>query len=129
MYMSNEDRASEMLPGPRVVVVGPCASGKSTLVRNLRDLGIDARVSGQEHSAIRNLWQTLSPDLLIALDIDLETVRTRRSANWPENLYDVQHARLREAFEVADALVDTAKVSEEEVVALVLDVIHQRHPS
>ena len=52
----------------KIVVVGPCAAGKSTLVAALRALGYDAHVSGQEHSEIATLWQHSQPDVLIALD-------------------------------------------------------------
>ena len=51
----------------KIVVVGPCAAGKSTLVTALRELGYDAHVSGQEHSEIAMLWQHSQPDVLIAL--------------------------------------------------------------
>ena len=113
--------------GPRVVVVGPCASGKTTLVANLAALGVDARVSGQEHSAIRNLWRRLEPDVLIALDIDLDTLRARRSPTWPAALYAVQHTRLKEAFEAADVVIDTGIASEDEVLETAMAVI-ERHP-
>jgi GTPase SAR1 family protein len=109
--------------GPRVVVVGPCASGKTTLVENLKSVGVDARVSGQEHSAIRNLWQRLEPDVLIALDLDLETLRERRYPTWSAGLYDVQHRRLEEAFEAADVTIDTSETPEEDVLEVALAVI------
>ncbi len=116
--------------GPRVVVVGPCASGKTTLVENLKSVGVDARVSGQEHSAIRNLWQRLEPDVLIALDLDLETLRERRYPTWSASLYDVQHRRLEEAFEAADVTIDTSETPEEDVLEVALAVIaHYRASS
>lgn len=109
--------------GPRVVVVGPCASGKTTLVESLKRIGVDARVSGQEHSAIRNLWRRLNPDVLVALDLDLETLRRRRDPAWSSDLYGVQHLRLEEAFHAADVLIDTSDAREEEVLERVLAVI------
>ena len=63
----------------RVAVVGRCASGKSTLVAALQELGVDAYAVAQEHSAVPTLWQHADPDLLIYLDVDLETIRSRRS--------------------------------------------------
>ncbi len=60
----NERGAAGSLPGrpkaeesTKIVVVGPCAAGKSTLVETLQVRGYDAHVSGQEHSAIASLWQ------------------------------------------------------------------------
>src|SRR5688500_4548371 len=79
----------------KIVVVGPCAAGKSTLVTALRALGYDAHVSGQEHSEIATLWQHSRPDVLIALDADISAVRDRRGGSWPAWLHDLQVQRLR----------------------------------
>lgn len=114
--------------GRRIVVVGPCASGKSTLAGELRNLGFDARVCGQEHSDIRNLWQRLQPDLLIALDVDLGTLRKRRHPSWSEWLYQVQRHRLRFAFHAADLSIDSSMTSADRVVATVLEWLEQ-HPA
>ena len=100
----------------RVVVVGPCASGKTTLVRGLRRLGYEAIVCGQEHSEIPTLWQHAQPDVVVALDVDLPTVRRRRGEDWPEWLYRVQQRRLRAALAAADVRVDTSKLDEEAVL-------------
>src|SRR5688500_18415442 len=83
-------------PG-KIVVVGPCAAGKSTLVSALRALGYDAHVSGQEHSEIATLWQHSQPDVLIALAVDISAVRDRRGGPWPEWLHDLQVRRLAAA--------------------------------
>ena len=114
--------------GPKVVIVGPCASGKTTLVRNLRAHGIDAHASGQEHSEIRQLWQRQHPDVVIGLNLDLETLRARRGASWSQSLYDTQQRRLSSAFAAADVVLDTGELSEEEVVAAVLDRIGTSAP-
>lgn len=124
--MSKHARKIGEMNAPRVVVVGPCASGKTTLVENLKLLGVDARVSGQEHSAVRNLWRSLDPDVLIALEVDLETLRSRRTEVWPKTIYDLQLERLREAFDVADIVIDTAAHSEDETVRVALNLI-ERH--
>ncbi|MBP9503378.1 MAG: hypothetical protein KBF17_14555, partial [Candidatus Promineofilum sp.] len=53
------------LPAPllRVAVVGPCASGKSTLVAALRAAGYDARHPAQEHSFVKDMWRRrVDPD-------------------------------------------------------------------
>jgi deoxyadenosine/deoxycytidine kinase len=101
------------------VVVGPCASGKTTLVERLRALGYDARVSGQEHSAVRDLWRRTGPDVVIALDVDLATIRRRRSPEWSEQIYRAQRQRLERAFAAADLMIDTGEHDEDAVVALV----------
>lgn len=110
---------------PRIVVVGPCASGKSTLVANLQRAGLDAWVAGQEHSAVRALWARRNPDLVVALDLDLEHVRARRGGSWSADLYGTQHERLHDAFANADITLDTGVTSEQDVLAAVLDLVRK----
>jgi chloramphenicol 3-O-phosphotransferase len=100
----------------KVVVVGPCAAGKSTLVTALRALGYDAHVSGQEHSGIATLWQHSEPDVLIALDVDISAVRARRGDGWPEWLHDLQVQRLAAASRAANLAIDTSALSPQSVV-------------
>jgi ABC-type cobalamin/Fe3+-siderophores transport system ATPase subunit len=104
----------------KIVVVGPCASGKSTLVGALRALGYDAHVSGQEHSEIATLWQHLQPDVLIALDVDIAAVRDRRGDSWPEWLHDLQVQRLADASRAANLAIDTTTLSPQTVVQRVV---------
>ena len=103
----------------RVVVVGPCAAGKSTLVQGLRERGYNARVVGQEHSVVAHLWQRSEPDILIALDVDIATVRERRDAGWPEWLFEIQHERLAAAVHAADLVIDTTTLD----IAATLDTV------
>jgi adenylate kinase family enzyme len=110
----------------RIVVVGPCAAGKSTLVTALRAFGYDAHVSGQEHSEIAMLWQHSQPDVLIALDVDITAVRDRRDDSWPEWLHDLQVRRLAAASRAADLTVDTTTLSAQAVVARVVAYLEQR---
>ncbi len=109
---------------PKVAVVGPCASGKSTLVSRLRENGYDAHAIAQEHSAVRDLWKSRNPDLLIALDVSLEVVRERRSPNWLEAVYERQHKRLKSAYDAADLIIDTAEHDAEGVYGIVVDLIN-----
>lgn len=104
-----------------IVIVGPCGSGKTTLVDHLKPRGYNARVVAQEHSIIRDLWQKRNPDVVIALDLDLETLRRRRTPSWSQDLYDQQHERLREAFAAADLTLDTGAHDEATVVKVVLE--------
>ena len=104
----------------KIVVVGPCAAGKSTLVSALRALGYDAHVSGQEHSEIAMLWQHSQPDVLIALDVDITAVRDRRGDSWPEWLHDLQVRRLAAASRAADLTIDTTMLSTQAMIARVV---------
>lgn len=114
---------------PRVVVVGPCGSGKSTLVDGLRRLGVPATVCGQEHSEIATLWRHSDPDLVVALEVDLPTLRRRRGEEWPEWLYLVQRRRLRSAAAAADLLLDTSVLDEEAVLRRVTALLRRESHS
>lgn len=112
-----------MLTGPshrsrpvKVAVVGPCASGKSTLVEQLRHRGYDAWVTAQEHSCVPELWNHRNPDVLIALRVDLETIRERRGENWSGAIYASQLERLTSAYDYAGLIIDTTRKSEDEAV-------------
>lgn len=119
----------ETVPGPSamVVIVGPCASGKSTLAEALRLRGFAVRIVAQEHSAVPDLWKRSSPDILIALDVDLEHLRQRRSPTWLEPVYVNQRYRLRNAFAAADLMVDTSALSAEDVLEMVLAWLAASH--
>lgn len=101
----------------RVAVVGPCASGKSTLVAALRAAGYEARHPAQEHSYVKDMWQRLvDPDVLIYLDVSHEVYRQRRPTDdaGPEYL-EMQRARLAHARVHADLVVDTSRMTAEAV--------------
>ena len=100
---------------PRVAVVGPCASGKSTLVAALRERGYDTHAVGQEHSGVPYLWCLGEPDLLIFLDVDIPTTGHRRNSVWPTDLYEAQQARLANAREHAALYLDTSPLTAREV--------------
>lgn len=113
----------------RVTVVGPCASGKSTIVRALRMHGYDARVTAQEHSAIGDLWRRSNPDVLIALQADLESIRQRRrNPRWSGAILSAQQARLQDALQHADLVTDTSARSVNDVVNDVLMFLSSQNP-
>ncbi len=113
----------------RIVIIGPCASGKTTLAVELRIAGFDARVCGQEHSDIADLWRHLDPDVLIGLHVDLDTLRGRRSSNWPASIYARQIERLRDGFRHADLVVDTRAYDAREVAARVTGWLRRTLPT
>lgn len=128
-FATGEEPEEDHTPAPepgalRVVVVGPCAAGKSTLAEGLRRLGFAAMPVGQEHSDIPSLWRHTGPDVVVALDADLDTIRRRRGeAAWPEWLYRTQERRLAEAREAAALRIDTASMAPEDVLARVAEFL------
>lgn len=112
----------ESPPPVRVAVVGPCASGKSTLVEALRAAGYDARHPAQEHSFVPDMWQRLvGPDVLVYLDVDYAAYRARRPHHDPGPAYLAeQHRRLAHAAQHANLRIDTSAMTAEAVRAEVL---------
>ena len=115
----------ETEPADAIVVVGPCASGKTTLVANLVRLGYRARVVAQEHSEIEGLWQRARPKVLIVLSADLPTVRARRGRDWPEAIYRRQQRRLAHATSAATVVLDTGRLSSIATLAAATGVIRE----
>jgi hypothetical protein len=113
----------EISAAPRVVVVGHCGSGKSTLVARLRERGIDAVTSAQEHSIVSDLWRRRGADLLIYLDIDLDGIRRRRGKHWPESIYRVQETRLAGAREAADLVINTGQENLDQTMSAAEDLV------
>ena len=114
-------------PAPlRVAVVGPCASGKSTMVKALRAVGYEARHPAQEHSYVPDMWLRLvNPDVLIYLDVSYEALLTRRPTFGEREYLEREKARMAHAREHADLVVDTSGMTSEAVRARVLEYLEE----
>lgn len=109
---------------PLIGIVGPCGSGKSTLITQLETRGYHCRHIAQEHSYVPYMWQRITnPDLLIFLQASYETCTTRRRLNWHKSDYEEQQRRLSHAREHADLIIDTVPLSPEEVLTHALDFL------
>lgn len=111
----------------RIVVIGPCASGKTSLTTRLQRLGYDALACGQEHSEIAELWRHQQPDVVIGLRIELDTLRRRRSKDWSEAIYGRQMDRLESGYRNADLVIDCDAIDQESVTDRVVAWLG-RHP-
>ena len=101
---------------PRVVVVGPDASGKTELVRRLQASGYNAHSCAQDHSYVPDMWRRLSrPDFLIYLDARLETIARRRAIDWGQKRLDQLNARLAHARAHCDLYLATDDLEPAEV--------------
>ena len=118
-------------PGSRslIGVVGPCGSGKSTLITNLEERGFQCRHIAQEHSYVPYMWQRITnPDLLIFLDASFETCTERRRLNWKETDYAEQQRRLNHARGHADLVIRTDALTVEQVVQQALEFLQSKTP-
>ena len=113
-----------------VGVVGPCGSGKSTLVLALEALGHRCRHIAQEHSYVPYMWRRITnPDVLIFLQASFETCTSRRRLNWIEADYLEQLSRLAHAHQHADLTIQTDNLSPQEVLAEAEAFLRRRYPA
>jgi deoxyadenosine/deoxycytidine kinase len=102
-------------------LVGPCASGKTTMTKALRALGYQVCHIAQEHSYVPTMWQKIAhPDVLIYLDVSYETSISRRKLNWTDAEYAEQLRRLSHARQHADLIIQTDSLTPEEVLARII---------
>ncbi|MCA1899985.1 MAG: AAA family ATPase [Chloroflexi bacterium] len=98
-------------------VVGPCGSGKSTLIAGLEKRGYRCRHIAQEHSYVKTMWRVVAkPDILIYLECSFENSTTRRKLNWLPEDHQEQLRRLSHAREHAQIIIDTNPLSPAEVL-------------
>ena len=108
-------------------VVGPCGSGKSTLIAGLEKEGFKCRHIAQEHSYVPSMWQKITnPDLLVFLNASFETCTQRRKLNWTHADYQEQQNRLAHAFRYADLIIETDWLTIEEVQKRVVDFLRTK---
>ena len=107
-------------------VVGPCGSGKSTLIAGLEKHDYVCRHIAQEHSYVQAMWQIISkPDLLIYLHSSFENSTQRRKLIWQEKDYQEQLRRLTHAHEHAQLIIDTDEQTPEQILQLALDFLKE----
>lgn len=108
----------------KIGIVGPCSSGKTSLVNGLTKYEINARHIAQEHSYVPNMWQRISkPDILIFLDVSFSVSQLRRPLNWKYSDFEEQQKRLTHARQHADLIVITDELSIAEILNTVLDFL------
>ena len=111
---------------PLIGVVGPCGSGKSTLIAGLEHHGYSCRHIAQEHSYVQAMWQIISkPDILIYLHSSFQTCTARRKLDWQEKDYDEQLRRLAHAREHAHIRITTDEIIPSVVLEKVLQFLEK----
>lgn len=111
---------------PLVGVVGPCGSGKSTLITGLEKHGYACRHIAQEHSYVQAMWQIISkPDVLIYLYSSFPVSTLRRNLNWRLKDYEEQLSRLSHAHDHAGIIIETDDLTPEQVLEKALSYLKQ----
>jgi cytidylate kinase len=107
-------------------VVGPCGSGKSTLIAGLEARGYACRHIAQEHSYVKDMWRRITnPDLLIFLQASYPVSTARRKLNWLSSDHAEQLRRLAHAFQNASLIVETDSLSPAQVLEHVLTFLKE----
>jgi len=111
----------------RVVLVGICGSGKTTLAQGLRKLGYEVRECGQEHSEVPHMWQVISrPDVLIYLDAGEEVISRRGERHYLQGWVEEERRRLAHARAHCDFYVMTDDLTPAEVLARAATFLEHR---
>ena len=105
-------------------VVGPCGSGKSTLVEGLEKHGYECRHIAQEHSYVPDMWQLITqPGILIYLNASFAVSTARAKLDWRKKDHSEQLRRLSHARSHAILIIDTDNLTPEDVLQRVLDFL------
>jgi len=105
-------------------VVGPCGTGKTTLITGLKKYGYQVKHIAQEHSYVPYMWQRLTnPAVLIFLDASYPVTVKRRRLNWTLEEYNKQQNRLDHARQHANIVINTDNLTSDEVFQRVLDFL------
>ena len=105
-------------------VVGPCGSGKSTLITGLNQHGYICRHIAQEHSYVPAMWQIITkPNLLIYLHASFQISTARRKLNWVEGDHTEQLRRLSHAREHAHIIINTDDLTPSQILRQALDFL------
>lgn len=112
------------MQGKLIGVVGPCSSGKSTLLARLSEIGIEARHIAQEHSYVPDMWKKIvAPDILLFLDVSYQVSMQRRKLDMTEEEFNRLNERLSHAREHADLYINTDDLSSDEVFQRVVEFL------
>jgi ABC-type cobalamin/Fe3+-siderophores transport system ATPase subunit len=105
-------------------IVGPCGSGKTTLISSLNFYNINSKHIVQEHSYVKDMWRRLTnPDILIYLDVNYEKTIQRKNLDWSRAEFETQIQRLQHAKTHANLIIDTTNLTEKEVLEAVLNFL------
>ena len=105
-------------------VVGPSASGKSTLIAGLEKHGYLCRHIAQDHSYVPDMWKQLTnPDVLIYLEVSFAVSLARRGSDRSLADHIEEVRRLADARAHADLLIATDGLTAVQVLQSAIDFL------
>lgn len=108
-----------------ILVVGTCASGKTTLATGLRQAGYNARAFALEHSHSPRVWRRRQPRWLVALCCTYDTLVARRGVLWPKARWLLQLEKIEDAWESADLRIVTDGLRPESLVHIAAEELER----
>lgn len=92
------------------------------LAERLKQHGYQASHIAQEHSYVPDMWQKFgNPDVLVYLEASFRTCARRKGLSWSRPEHAEQIRRLEHARSHCDLLVDTDRLSPEQVFHRVIE--------
>ncbi len=112
----------------KIGIVGPCAAGKSTLIKRLSgQYNLLLRHIAQEHSYVQTMWQQITrPEWLIFLDVSYPVSMRRKKLDWTFAEYQEEQRRLAHARQHADLYLMTDELSPDQVAAEVVKFLSDK---
>lgn len=107
------------------MLVGVCASGKTTIRRRLRERGITAKAIAQEHSRVADLYKR-NGQFVVVLVASWQTVHRRRDLSWDRQFYLTEWRRLTAARNDAVLVIHTDLLTPDEVADRIAGWYDQR---
>lgn len=113
---------SELILG----LVGACGTGKSEIVKRLKERGYVVHHIAQEHSFAPRMWKKIvNPDFLIYLEVTYPVTLKRKTFNWSEDEFQEQLYRLRDARKHADIRINTDNKTPDEICDLIIRTLEE----
>ncbi len=76
---------------------------------------------------MQSMWRRIChPDLLIYLDAQAPTIRSRLQVDWEQAFIDEMHRRLTDALQNADLVLETDSLTIDQVLNRVVEFIQAR---
>lgn len=109
----------------KILLLGICASGKTTIAKSLTKQGYDVGVCSQEHSQNPQLWRRQNADFVVVLDCQKSTAEKRRQKKMNLRAYQEQKQKLLDARDHCHLFLPTDNDTVEETAKKIITVYRE----